>query len=68
MSEEYKEYTRETLSKALNNFRADVLMTSSDNFDDLPPMAEAHFLKVVALLEQAKAEALLLNYCYMQKM
>ena len=62
------EYDRETLPKALDDFKADVLFTSEDNFNDLSPMAEAHFCKIVALLEETKAEANLLNYCYMQKM
>ena len=58
---------RETLSKAIEELRVDVTL-SNENFNDLPPIAEAHFLICMSLLQQAENTARLLNYYYMRQM
>ena len=60
----YEDLTRETLSKAIEKLRFDVTF-SNNNFNSLPPMAEADFLICMSLLQQAENVALQLNYHYM---
>ena len=62
----YENLTRESLIIEIETMRVDVTL-ANDNFDDLPPMAEAEFLICMSLLQQAENHARLLNYHYMRK-